>query len=191
MDKNMIDMIFGMFCNTQSDINEHLPVLKKYSTGLNHIVEMGVRGIVSTWAFLSARPKKLTSIDIEHPSKYGGKFKFVGDLNLVETESKKEGIEFNFIQGDTTKLQIDECDLLFLDTWHVYDQLKIELNLHGNKAKKFIILHDTETFGTRGETPGYQGLIPAIEEFLNDNKHWKIKEIFKNNNGLTILERIN
>jgi len=187
----MIDMIFGMFCNTQSDINEHLPVLKKYSTGLNHIVEMGVRGIVSTWAFLSARPKKLTSIDIEHPSKYGGKFKFVGDLNLVETESKKEGIEFNFIQGDTTKLQIDECDLLFLDTWHVYDQLKIELNLHGNKAKKFIILHDTETFGTRGETPGYQGLIPAIEEFLNDNKHWKIKEIFKNNNGLTILERIN
>lgn len=181
----MIDRIFSMFCNAPTDINEHLPTLKKYSTGLNHVVEMGVRGIVSTWAFLSARPKKLTSIDIEHPSKSGG------NLNLVIQEAIKENIEFNFIQGDTTKLEIDECDLLFIDTWHVYDQLKIELSLHGNKAKKFIIFHDTETFGTRGETPGYQGLIPAIEEFLNDNKHWKIKEIFKNNNGLTILERIN
>ena len=36
-----------------------------------------------------------------------------------------------------------------------------------------------------------KGLWPAIEEFLDSNKNWKIKERFRNNNGLTILEKIN
>jgi hypothetical protein len=180
----MIDEMFEKHCNTKIDIEEHLPTLKKYSKGLDHVIEMGVRSIVSTWAFLAGRPKKLTSIDINHPSIHGS------NLDLVEEQAKKEGIEFNFIQGDTTKISIDECDLLFIDTWHVYDQLKTELNLHGNKSKKYIIFHDTQAFGYHGETAGYKGLIPAIDEFLSENNHWKVKEIFTNNNGLTILERI-
>jgi len=35
------------------------------------------------------------------------------------------------------------------------------------------------------------GLKPAIDEFLQQNSHWKVKEVFTNNNGLTILERVN
>ena len=35
-----------------------------------------------------------------------------------------------------------------------------------------------------------KGLWPAIEEFLSNNKNWKIKERFTNNNGLTILEKL-
>jgi hypothetical protein len=35
------------------------------------------------------------------------------------------------------------------------------------------------------------GLQPAIDEFLQDNPYWKVKEVFENNNGLTILEKIN
>ena len=34
------------------------------------------------------------------------------------------------------------------------------------------------------------GLMKAIFEFLSQNNNWKIKEIFTNNNGLTILEKI-
>jgi hypothetical protein len=34
------------------------------------------------------------------------------------------------------------------------------------------------------------GLKPAVDDFLNENKNWKIKEIYTNNNGLTILERV-
>ena len=34
------------------------------------------------------------------------------------------------------------------------------------------------------------GLQPAIDEFVLDNPHWKVKEVFENNNGLTILEKI-
>ena len=179
----MIKSKFESLCNLQSDINEHLPTLKKYATGCDTVVEIGVRWIVSTWAFLSAQPKKLISVDIKHPSHFGA------NLSEVELAAKENGTEFSFVLSDSREAEIPNCDLLFIDTWHVYDLLKIELEKHGNKASKYIILHDTETFAWTGEDAGFKGLIPAIEEFLDANKHWKIKEIFKNNNGLTILER--
>jgi hypothetical protein len=59
--------------NTPSDINEHLPTLKKYTEECDTIVEMGVRSIISTWAFLAGNPKKITSLDLYNPNKFGGK----------------------------------------------------------------------------------------------------------------------
>ena len=46
-------------CKKPSDINEHLPTLKKYSEECEHITEMGVRWVVSTFAFLMGKPKKI------------------------------------------------------------------------------------------------------------------------------------
>jgi hypothetical protein len=31
----------------------------------------------------------------------------------------------------------------------------------------------------------------ALREFLSIHPEWKIKEVFMNNNGLTVMERIN
>ena len=102
------------------------------------------------------------------------------------------------------QIDIEETDLLFIDTLHRYGQLKLELKKHSSKCKKYIILHDTTTFGDVGETAsklmidpvtgGMQliprkGLWPAVEEFLKENKNWKLKERFTHNNGLTVLER--
>ena len=42
---------------THSDINEHIPALINYAQQCDHITEMGVRWIVSTWAFMAASPK--------------------------------------------------------------------------------------------------------------------------------------
>lgn len=183
-----IKKFYEHHCNQISDINEHLPTLKNYTEMCDTVIEMGVRTVVSTWAFLSGKPKKLTSIDIVDPSRYGV------DMNSVKKMAEEQGIEFNFLLEDTTKIEIEECDMLFIDTWHVYPQLKTELAIHGNKAKKFLVFHDTETFGTFGEgwdkgKPDLGGLQPAIDEFLEDNSHWSVKEVFTNNNGLTILER--
>jgi hypothetical protein len=165
-------------CKRYSDINEHLPTLKNYSDDCDHITEMGVRDIVSTWAFLMGNPKKLISYDINQINE-----SIIRD-SLIDTN-----IEFNFILGDTTKIEIEETDLLFIDTLHNYEQLKIELKLHGNKSKKYIIFHDTTLFGERNETNQGIGLNPAINEFIEENSHWVKHEVYTNCCGLTILKR--
>ena len=167
-----------------SDINEHLPVLAKYAKECNHITELGVRTVISTWALASGNPKVLRSYDIFHPEKHGAKQHFEQfNEAIAETE-----IDFLFTEADDLQIEIEETDLLFIDTWHVYEQLKKELELHGNKAKKYIIFHDTVTFAEQGEGGGV-GLIPAINEFLRANPHWVIIEHFLNCNGLMVLFR--
>jgi hypothetical protein len=186
---------FQLRVNHPSDINEHMMALKNYASECSHITEMGVRSVVSTWAFLAANPKKLVSIDIVQCP-----------IQMAAAAASDAGIDFKFIIADTSdpKLEIEPTDLLFIDTWHVYDQLKQEFKLHANKAKKYIILHDTTTFGQMGEpnvsklkidiTTGayipFKGLWPAVEEFLTENKNWVLNKRFTHNNGLTILERI-
>ena len=89
--------------------------------------------------------------------------------------------------GNTLEIEIEPTDLLFIDTLHTYDQLIKELELHGNKSKKFIIIHDTETFGGNKKK---KGLEHAYKEFLTNNENWSLLEHFANNNGLTVLKRV-
>jgi hypothetical protein len=181
---------------TPSDINEHLPVLKEYAEKCKTIVEMGVRSLVSTWAFLAARPKKLISIDLQNPSIFGG------NLNEVYELSEENEILFEFIESNSLVYEMPLSDLLFIDTWHDYLQLKKELYRHHVNTKKYIILHDTNVYGykdesfyedyssLRKETNLPKGLCPAIDEFLMDKKEWVLWERRPNNNGLTVLKRI-
>jgi hypothetical protein len=180
---------------TPSDINEHIPAIIKYGSKCETITEMGVRGIFSTWGWLACAPKKLICYDIHDPSKWGG------DIQSVYDTAQAYNLNFEFKIADVLKIEIEETDLLFIDTWHAYDQLKQELELHSNKAKKYICFHDTTSYEFVDESKGHEntwngqssgkGIWPAIEEFLEENKDtWVLKERFKNNNGFTIIERI-
>jgi hypothetical protein len=81
-----------------SDINEHLHTLKKYTEECNTVVEMGVRSIVSTWAFLAGNPKKLISLDLYNPTKFGG------NLQEVYDAVKETNIDFSFEKDDMIAL---------------------------------------------------------------------------------------
>jgi hypothetical protein len=95
---------------------------------------------------------------------------------------------------------LKETDLLFLDTWHAYKQLKAELELHASKVRKYILFHDTTSFATCDERSyeslgeewigDQKGIWLAIEEFLQSNPEWKLIERFENNNGLTVIGKI-
>ena len=163
--------------NMSWDIHEHLPTLRRYASLCHHVTEMGVEKGGSTRAFLMARPETLISIDISPMSQEVKKL-----IPMVQDTN------WEYKQVDNLTITIDETDLLFIDTFHTYGQLIRELSLHGNKARKYIILHDTSTWGYFSHQ-GDRGLIQAINEFLNDNHEWAIKEMFDNNNGLVILGR--
>ena len=181
---NKIEEQYNIHYNTPSDINEHLPVLKKYASECDIIYELGVRTVVSTWGLLAGYPKKLVSVDIVHPDKQGK-----NTLSLVYEASEEEDIDFSLILEDTLQLEIEETDLLFIDTLHTYIQLKQELALHAKNTKKYIIMHDTVTFGNFLFHLGEGGLNKAINEFLKDNPEWEVEEVCTNNNGLTVLKR--
>jgi ABC-type Fe3+-citrate transport system substrate-binding protein len=171
--------------NARSDINEHIELLYDLGTRCNHITEMGVRTGESTRAFLKTNAS-LRSYDIQLNDKVGYLFQ----------QAQSVGKDAQYIKADVLDIVIEETDLLFIDTWHSYPQLKQELNLHGNKARKYLAFHDTWTYGVRDESwdknrkiQGTEGLLPAIIRFMIQNPHWKFKEFRTNNNGLTVLER--
>lgn len=184
-----IDEKFLEQLSTPSDINEHLNTLFEYASNCETIAEFGVRSIVSTFSFAKARPKKIICVDIITPD----------NIEEFISACKNLNIDCSFFKENTLEFPLENVDLLFIDTWHSYNQLKNELLIHNLKVNKYIILHDTVSYAFQNEikydyipndnTQEKSGLIPAIEEFLNENKNWKIEKEFLNNNGLMILTR--
>ena len=191
---------------TRSDINEHLPTLYSYATKCESIIELGVRGIVSSYALTygllnnNSTNKKLLLNDIN---------KCPVDELLQMTKYLNIDIKCEWVNDLDLEIK-ENYDLTFIDTWHIYGQLKRELEKFSKVTNKYIIMHDTTIDAELGETirnswnaqeqseqSGFpideinKGLWPAITEFLKNNNNWKLKERFINNNGLTILEKIN
>lgn len=174
----MIEERYKQLCRLPSDINEHLPTLKKYAEQSDVIVELGVRKIVSTWAFLMGKPKHLISVDITHPKDYGA------DLWEVIDEAGEAGIQFDFILKSSLEIDLPEHDFLFIDTLHTYNQLTAELERHHSKVKKFIGMHDTNLLGDP------DNMRKAVNDFLDKHPEWEVAEHFDNNNGCTVLKRV-
>jgi cephalosporin hydroxylase len=178
------DQEFFIARDTPSDINEHMELLKSLADEVNHVTEMGTRTGVSTRAFL-ASDVTLRAYDL-----------FLDDqVQQLFNLAKEEGKDAEYIQANVLEIEIDETDLLFIDTWHCYDQLIAELKLHASKVKKYIAFHDTQTYGTRSEEfmgrVGSNGLLPAIIHYMIENPNdWRFKIHRTNNNGLSVLERI-
>jgi len=176
-------------CVISSDINELLPYLKEYADKSEVVVELGVRTCVSTYAFLASNAKMVYGYDIERQPE-------VNECEVLAIESNKNWV---FIEADVLKVEIPECDFLFIDTFHSKLQLEQELKLHAHKAKKYIGFHDVVTYweiaepsylsASRNLVDGQEGLKYAIEPFLKEHPEWKIALKLDFNNGLLILEK--
>lgn len=191
-------------CETESDINQHLPVLHEYATRCEHVTEMGARTGLSTVAFLLAKPNFFVSYDYQYENPEPHSVEAVEKLKSIFANCQKLGQNCKFIGADVLNIEIEPTDLLFIDTWHCYEQLKQELNLHASKVKKYLIFHDTFTYGEFGEKIGDcdvchpylnmptagLGIRPAINEFIECNPNWRVKYETQSNNGLIILENM-
>jgi len=186
-----------------SDIQEHLITLYQYASESNSVFETGVRGCISSWAFLygllsnnNGIKKKLLCNDINNC-----------DIDQLLDVAKSFDIEINYIWKNNLLIDINEnYDITFIDTWHIYGQLKRELEKFSKITNKYIIMHDTTIDGEIGESVRnrwdinqqsidtgipideiYKGLWLAIEEFLENNTDWYLVKRYTNNNGLTII----
>jgi hypothetical protein len=201
---NLIEKKYNELKNTKSDINEHLETLYNYATECESVLELGVRGCVSSYAFSygllnnNKKNKHLMMNDLTEC-----------DIKLLLLSSKKTDLNIKYKWINDLELDVKHnYDLVFIDTYHIYGQLKRELNKFAPITNKYIIMHDTEVDKINGEclrngwNPEYmakisgipeeehkEGLKKAIDEFLLENQQWEIKIIYNNNNGLTILKK--
>ena len=202
-------------CNTASDINEHLPTLFRYAKQCNSALELGVRGCVSSWAITAGLlenkngTRKRIFMNDSRECQIGELVDVLEPLGIDVKYEWKNDLEIEFGADE-------KYDMVFIDTWHVYGQIKRELEKFSAIATKYIIVHDTTVDEVDGETVreyGYnyqqafgratelaastgiprdeilKGMWYGIQEFLANHPEWFIKDRFFNNNGLMVLAR--
>jgi hypothetical protein len=201
--KEILTIQYEINCNTPSDINEHIPLLKKLSSECSTVVEIGLRSVVSTWGLLeglaesSSKKKTYVGIDLCAPIQ--------AKLDMAKCLAENNKIEFNFIEENSMYAEIDQTDLLFIDSLHTYAHLTYELERYSGRVTKYIAMHDTSApwgdmddslyYGNYSEYPKYidktkRGLWPAVVDFLARHPEWKLEARHENCHGFTILKRV-
>lgn len=203
---------FQKLSHTYSDIYEHLPTLSRYASECKSVLELGVRGCISSWAFLNGLLQNKTGIRRLFLNDMVNCYDNVKEfLDTIESLPESHRIQVGYEWKSDLELDFGEgtFDLTFIDTWHVYGQLKRELTKFAPITNKYIIMHDTTEYGEKSESIhcssdiDYQsretgipadeirkGLWPAVEEFLQVHPEWILEHRYHNNHGLTILKRV-
>jgi len=183
---------FDRWCSQPSAIQPHLPRLRDLSIGCDLAVEFGVKRAASSAALLLGADRVI-SYDI-----------------VVNREAQafqaKVGDRWTYCIQDSRTAPVIPCDLLFVDSLHTYAQTKAELDRHAHAVRRWLVFHDTVTFGSVGAngetgqqawayTPGvsvppmYLGIRPAIDELMVKDWSWRIVAHYTDSHGLLVLER--
>lgn len=116
------------------DMAPHIDTLMAAAAQAHTIVELGVRGAVSTWAILDAMPADavLVSVDI---------------AECTVPERVRQDPRWVFIVGDDRAPAVREqipahADLVFIDTSHEYEHTVAELAWALTLGPDRIVMHD-------------------------------------------------
>lgn len=191
---------YTLACLTPSDINEHVYVLRSLAKECGSVTEIGLRSMASSWGLLlglsenTLPSRSYLGIDLEIPP--------LEILNEAKYLAKGNGISFEFWHANDMDVEIEQTDLLFIDSLHTYCHLMYELEKFSSKVSKYIVMHDTNLedldctayCGNYSEYPpeysrSKKGLWPAVVDFLHDHPEWALYDRRMNNYGLTILKR--
>lgn len=174
-----IEDLFAEIEPLPRDLNEHMAAFKVLTESAGGtVVELTGRR-ESTIAFLAGRPDRLYSFTTEIDNHV------LKAAHLVADKTKFTSRPF---QPGSVIDNIPENDLLFVDTKHTYAHLKAELAAYGPRCRRYIVLHDTEVFGMKGED-GQLGLRFAIAEFCDSHPEWAVVDHTTQQHGLTVLSR--
>lgn len=191
-DLDFLEAHYSAACSKASAIQPHLPRLRSLATGCEVAIEFGVKRAASSSALLLGAARVIS-------------------YDVVET---KEAVRLAAAVPHRWTYRIQSslvapvltCDLLFIDSLHTYEQCAAELVRHANAVERWLIFHDTITFGSIGAqgesgqwrwiyTPGQPvphealGIRPAIDQLMIRDPSWRIHAHYTNSHGLLVLER--
>lgn len=170
----------------------HLDRLRALATGLEVAVEFGVKRAASSVALLLGAQRVISYDIVDTPH--------ARHLQAIA------GPRWEYRLEDSRTATIPECHLLLIDSLHTYAQVKAELEVHARKVSRYLVFHDSITFGSigaHGETgahlwtqqPGQSvplealGIRPAVDELMIRDPSWRIVASYSDSHGLLVLER--
>lgn len=169
---------------TPSDFHEHVPTLKELAAKCEHVTE------ISGWG----KPA-----DVALAAGLGEKGRFT---SIFEKGTKAQwkklgqflGDRFKGISAKGMEVDLEETDLLFIDTEHTAETLHPLLMKHHGKVRKYIVVHCTDTYGKTGDRSDASGnvkpgVMPALALFMSKHMGWVVIRHNTNNHGLMVLSR--
>lgn len=163
------------------DISEHLPILSMLVTEfrLREIVELGTRSGNSSLTLLTAAKSiggKVLSMDIQ-------------PCEIAQQRVAAAGLKDYWTFWQTDDLRVPDSDipqpidLLFIDTWHTYNQLTAELKKYTPRLRpgSWIAIHDYISF---------PGMTHAVRDFIASRPSGVRFYPFANQNGLALMRML-
>lgn len=178
---------------TRSAIAPHLPRLRQLASGLDAVVEFGVKRAASSSAFLLGAEQVVSYDLVATPE--------------AQALALAVGPRWQYRIQDSRTAPVEPCELLFIDSRHTFDQCDAELGRHAEAVLRWIVFHDSITFGSVGADgesglpmwaptgpgqvvpPHCLGIRPAIDALMVRDRTWHLAEHHLVSHGLLILER--
>lgn len=194
---------FDYFVNI-GDANQkwYLPKIKKYAEDYNlkSVCELGVYQGASMSAWISGGVNIFYGYDCQNclsPS-------------VLDQLKIKCQIEMTYVDDViNVSKPCPKVDAIFFDATNTYDYVKQQMKIHAESANKLLFVNATnyptekirELYTTENDSffevfyvlqkpkPNLKKVYHAVDEFLNENNHWKLIESDHSFVGLAILER--
>ncbi len=169
-----LDEWFEQAKKQPSDFHEHVQTLRDLASKCEHVSQIGIWG-------------KPSRIALSHN---GAAF-----VDYAPGD-RPEWAELKRLKGDkfTGKVwqpfaEIEETDLLFIDTYHTAEETLNLFTRHSPKVRKYLVVHTTEIFGEKGDN-GQSGVLIGVREFLRNHREWNVLRRDTNNYGLIVLSKV-
>ena len=183
-DEPRIAAEYQKWCKTKHASSPHLPRLFQLAQECDTCVELGCKNGASATALLAGCKGDVWSYDILPTSRALAMREWAGD-------------RWHYVcPQDTRTADIPHCGLCFVDAMHQYDHVRTELTRHADKVSRYLVFHDTITFGSVGAVdesgkavPGILGIRPAIDELMLRDRSWFLVRHDYHSHGLLVLQR--
>ena len=155
-------------------IDVHSELRRLIREGCTSYAELGIMQGATLAAVLLVNPSSVQAVDID-----------LGWYNKArehfETYTNENDISLSVVEADSTQVDIEPVDVLYIDSLHVPRHLLAELNKHHSNVKKYIVLHDTS------HKPK---LAVAAKQWCATNPEWEVQKQRTISVGYMTLRRI-
>ena len=154
------------------DMYKRIDYIQSTFGGIKTVTEFGPFEGCSTSAWISLRPEKFVTVDRG----------ITLDVDLYKQAAEEVGVNFEFILGNDIEIDIEPCELLFIDTMHTEDHTYEELQRHADKISKYLVFHDVN--------PARFDTLKGINKWWKDHPEWNLKYQDFQDCGFMVLEKI-